>query len=114
MMYIFLLAILGMVFVYPAYFYMLYEFKQRLIRDHPALWETRRLSALAGPLQIAYKALREVREGRLDGVALSKPVNESHRFATFLLYSGMTLFMTVLFVGLYDAVWGSGSQREVS
>lgn len=108
MNYIFLLAILAMVLVYPAYFYMLNEFRQRLMQDHPMLWEARRTRALGRSLQVAYMALRDVNQGELDGVRLSERVSSSHRLATILLYTGMTLFMAVLFVGLYDAVWGAG------
>lgn len=110
MNYVFLLAALGMVLVYPAYFYMLNEFWHRLRQDHPMLWEARRTRALAGSLQVPYKALREVKQGELDGVRLSDRVASSHRPATILLYTGMMLFMVVLFIGLYDAVWGAGSR----
>lgn len=108
MTWILLAALLGMLFTYPAYFYLLYEFKMRLARDHPGLWQKRAASSASPGLQVAYKALREVREGKLDGVRLSAEVENSHRLATQLLYAGMLSFMVILFVVLYDSLWGAG------
>lgn len=105
---IFLLSLLGMLITYPAYFYMLNEFKVRLMRDHPRIWAGR-AKGMAGSFSgNAYKALRAVRCGQLDGVPLSDGVRSAHRLATRLLYLGMCSFMALLFTGLYDAVWGAG------
>lgn len=103
------LMILGMLISYPTYFYLLNEFRFRLKRDHPALWAGRVSGVLSTPWESAYKALREVRRGCLDGITLSKSVLDSHRDATRLLYLGMFFFLGLLFLGLYDSVWGAGS-----
>lgn len=110
MSWLFLLVMLGMLVSYPAYFYMLYEFKTRLARDHPALWAHRADGALSPPLQTAYRALRSIRDGCLDGVVLTKQVVDSHRLATRLLYVGLSLFMVLLFLFLYSSVWGAGQR----
>lgn len=107
---LFLLEILGMLLGYPAYFYLLFEFKTRMMRDHPDLWKRRESGALSYSGQSAYGALRSVRDGSLDGVSLSDAVVDSHRLATILLYVSMTCFMVVLFTFLYESLWGAGQQ----
>lgn len=62
---LFLLGILGMLLSYPAYFYLLFEFKTRMMRDHPDLWRRRESGALSYSGQSAYSALRSVRDGSL-------------------------------------------------
>ena len=105
---IYLLVMLGMAVSYPAYFYLLHEFKLRLQEDHPDIWRSRSQGQFSTPLQVAYRALREVRDGRLDGIVLTDRVAASHRVANGLLYAGMILFLALLFLGLYDSVWGAG------
>lgn len=107
---LFLLGVLGMLLSYPAYFYLLFEFKTRMMRDHPALSKRRESGALCYSGQSAYSALRSVRDGSLDGVRLSDTVVDSHRWATILLYVAMTCFMVVLFTFLYESLWGAGQQ----
>lgn len=107
---LFLLGILGMILSYPAYFYLLFEFKTRMIRDHPDLWRRRESGALSYSGQSAYSALRSVRDGSLDGVSLSDAVVDSHRWATILLYVAMSCFMVVLLTGLYESLWGAGQR----
>ena len=108
MSWLFLLSILGIIIFYPAYFYLLHEFKVRLERDHPEL--SRQTSGSFLAFEGAHQRLRAVKRGRLDGVILSKSVCDSHRLASLFLYSGMTSFMVLLMLGLYDSVWG-GSKR---
>lgn len=108
MSWLFLLMMLGMLVSYPTYFYMLYEFKTRLARDHPDLWAHRTQGALSPPLHAAYQALRAVRDGCLDGVVLTEQVVDSHRLATRFLYVGLSFFMVLLFIFLYNSVWGEG------
>lgn len=104
MTWIVLAALFGMLFTYSAYFYLLYELKMRLARDHPGPWQKRVASSASPGLQVAYKALRDVRAGKLDGVGLSREVESSHRLATRLLYAGMLSFMIILFALLYDSL----------
>jgi hypothetical protein len=106
MSWIFLLALLGMLVSYPAYFYMLHEFKVRLARDHPDVWNSRARAALAPSIQTAYHALREIRNGQLDGVDLTDEVKGSHRLAMRFLYLGLIFFLALLFIGLYSSVFG--------
>lgn len=105
MSWMFLLALFGMLVTYPAYFYVLREFKVRLVRDHPEIWNGRAHGALSPSLQTAYHALRAVRDGRLDGVDLTEEVKSSHRLATRLLYAGLLFFLVLLFFGLYSSVF---------
>ena len=112
MSWIVLVLLMGMLISYPVYFYLLGEFRNRLARDHPALWGGRTSGHLSPSLTIAYKALREVRDGRLDGQPLSRPVLNSHRVATIFLYAGMVFFLGFLFLCLYDSVWGTGTDGE--
>lgn len=106
---IFLLVLIGMLVCYPAYFYMLHEFKVRLLQDHPDVWRNRAQGEFSTSLQFVYRALSAVRDGRLDGVTLSERVVASHRVANGLLYAGMVFFLMLLFLGLYDSVWGGGA-----
>jgi hypothetical protein len=105
---IYLMVMLGMLITYPAYFYMLHEFKTRLCQDHPEIWRNRAQGHYSASLQIAYKALRGVQNGRLDGVLLSDRVAASHQIATSFLYSGMLCFLVLVLLGLYDSIWGAG------
>lgn len=104
----YLFSVLAVLMIYPAYFLVLSEFKMRLMRDHPGIWAQRAGRTFAPPLSVAYKALREVKEGRLDGTELSAEVAGSHRIAVVLLYAGLIAFLALLFLGLYDALWGVG------
>lgn len=101
---VFLLGLIGMVFSYPAYFFFLFEFKRLLKRDHPEIWSQRGGVAMMGELQVAYKALRDVKGDLLDGVHLSGEVVSAHRAATILLHVGLSLFLIVLFLGLFESV----------
>ncbi|HFF3760015.1 hypothetical protein I5U56_09690 [Stenotrophomonas maltophilia] len=101
MNWLFLVSIVGILIFYPAHFYFCTEFKMRLRRDHPEL-SARSLASF----DTTYRQLRAVREGRLDGVLLSKDVCDSHRLASRFLHLGMTSFMILLAVGLCDSVWG--------
>ncbi|HDS1675986.1 TPA: hypothetical protein QEL58_001506 [Stenotrophomonas maltophilia] len=98
---LFLFSIVGILIFYPAHFYFCTEFKMRLRRDHPEL-SGRGLASF----DTTYRQLRAVREGRLDGVLLSKDVCDSHRLASRFLHLGMISFMILLVVGLCDSVWG--------
>ncbi|MCU1016022.1 hypothetical protein ACNPM2_12855 [Stenotrophomonas geniculata] len=109
MSWLFLLSILGIIIFYPAYFYFLHEFKVRLERDHPEL-SRRKRPGVSLEFEGAYQRLRAVNRGRLDGVILSKSVCDSHRLASRFLYLGMTSFMVLLMLGLYDSVWGGGKR----
>ncbi|HDS1123189.1 TPA: hypothetical protein QDZ60_000447 [Stenotrophomonas maltophilia] len=101
MNWLFLFSIVWILIFYPAHFYFCTEFKMRLRRDHPEL-SGRSLASF----DTTYRQLRAVREGRLDGVLLSKDVCDSHRLASRFLHLGMISFMILLAVGLCDSVWG--------
>lgn len=109
MSWLFLLSILGIIIFYPAYFYLIHEFKVRLERDHPEL-SRRKRPGVSWAFEGAHQRLRAVKRGRLDGVILSKSVCDSHRLASLFLYLGMTSFMVLLMLGLYDSVWGGGKR----
>ncbi len=109
MSWLFLISILGIIICYPAYFYFLHEFEARLKRDHLELCG-RKGPRASWAFEGAYKRLRAVKGGRLDGVVLSKSVCDSHRLASQFLYLGMTFFLMLLMLGLYDSVWGGGKR----
>ena len=101
---IFLLALAAMVFVYPMYFISLSDFGRIMVRDHSDLVGQKRLS-----LSDSYKFLQSVKTGRFGDRQISADAVLAHTSAKRLLYVGLSLFMTVLFIGLIGAVISKSS-----
>ena len=93
---IFLLALASMFVVYPLYFLELAAFGKLIREELPA-------RAGGSGLAAAYKALKLVKHGELEGVALSEAARSSHTRAKRLLYVGASAFLLVLFIGLADS-----------
>lgn len=104
MKYIFLLTLIGMLVVYPLYFYFLNEFKAALIRDHAEIWAGLSQYRHSSALQVAYRALQLSRGGRIDGVPLSQDSIVARRKAAAFLYAGVFFFLLILGIGLWDSV----------
>lgn len=94
---VFLLALASMFIVYPLYFFRLSAFGMIIRQEVPA--------GLTGGfgLSAAFRALMRVKDGKLDGVALSSAALRSHSSVKKLLYLGASLFLIVLFIGLADS-----------
>lgn len=101
---IFICAILGMVVVYPMYFYALNEFKRKLIDLNREAWDSLQSRRFELGVQSAYQALQASRNGQIGDVRLCAEVMEARRRAARLLYIGITLFMIVLGIGLTESV----------
>ena len=108
---LFLGALAGMLISYPMYFLELHVFAKRLQSHHPEAWARYSLVSTTVPtnrMHFAYKALRDVRAGKIAGEPLHAEVRGSHLMATRLLYVGLTCFLVLLFVGLTDSLgWAS-------
>lgn len=108
---LFLGALAGMLISYAMYFLELHVFAKRLQSHHPEAWARYSLISTTVPasrMQLAYKALRDVRAGQIAGEPLHAEVRDSHAMATKLLYAGLTCFLLFLFVGLTDSLgWAS-------
>lgn len=96
---IFLISLAAMVVVYPMYFVQLSAFGKIMLRDHPDLLHGRGKDSTA-----IYALLKKVKDGELDGVALSPEALLAYSSAKRLLYVGVTLFLMVLSIGLTDAL----------
>ena len=94
---IFLLAFASMFVVYPLYFMELAAFGKMIRKEHAAYADKE------GGLATAYQALNLVKDGELEGVALSKAALSSHTRAKRFLYVGASAFLLVLFIGLADS-----------
>lgn len=101
---VFLLAIVGMPIVYLMYFFVLNDFKNKLITLNKDAWD--RFVGIGAPqnLENAYRALQQSSKGQLAGIALCDEVMLARKEAARLLYVAMSLFMLVLAVGLTEAV----------
>ncbi|TAA40128.1 hypothetical protein [Pseudoxanthomonas winnipegensis] len=95
---IFLISLAAMVVVYPMYFMQLSAFGKIMLRDHPDLLDGRGKDSTA-----IYALLNKVKDGQLDGVALSPEALLAYSSAKRLLYLGLILFLVVLLIGLTDA-----------
>src|SRR5215204_1839092 len=96
---IFLASMVAMVIVYPMYFLELSAFGKIVKRDHPDL-----LGRVDSSLATTYGILNKVKDGQLDGTILSPEAVLAHSRAKRLLYIGASLFLAVLFTGLWDAM----------
>lgn len=98
---VFLISLAAMVAVYPMYFMQLSAFGKIMLRDHPDLLNGRGKNSAE-----IYAILNKVKDGQLDGVALSPEALLAYSSAKRLLYLGTALFLVVLFIGLTDALLG--------
>ena len=99
---IFLLCLAGIFIVYPMYFYFLYEFKKLLNRNHPEVWS--HLGSKKSDLQTTYRALHLSKSGNIDHIQLAAEVLVVRKWAVRSLYVGMSLFLVVLAIGLFESV----------
>ena len=104
-------ALAGMLISYPMYFLELRVFAKRLQSHHPEAWARYALVSATVPAsqtQLAYKALRDVRAGKIAGEPLHAEVRDSYAMATKRLFVGSACFLLFLFVGLADSLgWTS-------
>jgi hypothetical protein len=100
----FMLATLGMVVVYPMYFYALNEFKKKFIEMNKDAWEKFSNQRRGIGVQNAYQALEASRQGQIEGIRLCNEVMAARKRAVKLLYVGMSLFMIVLIIGLVESI----------
>jgi hypothetical protein len=104
-------ALAGMLISWPMYFFELKVFATRLQSHHPEAWARYALvptNVPASQLQLAYKALRDVRAGKIAGEPLHAEVRNAHAMAIRLLYAGLTCFLLFLLVSLVASLgWTS-------
>ena len=87
-----------MLVIYPWYFFELSKFGKILMRDHPGAVESD--LGMTG----VYKILNRVSNGQFAGTALSSDALAAYRRSRVLLYTGASLFLVFLFIGLTDSV----------
>lgn len=95
---IFLLSFGSMAIVYLLYYIELSAFRRMILQHHPSLMQA------DGGLSAAYKVMRSIKDGELDGFKLVPEANLTSLRAKKLLYAGMVLFLIVLGIGLVDSI----------
>jgi len=80
------------------YFFNLYRFKMSICRDHLALWESEKENSRAfeSVFQKAYRVLKKVDNGEVDGVRLSNSAEKIAIKTRRIMYASLTCFFLLL------------------
>lgn len=104
MKYVVVLAFIGMLVVWPAYFIALSKFSKLVKVNHPQAWKGCQSRLPESELQTACRALVRSKDGTLEGEPLTDSELHARRHVSLLLYWGAALFSIALGFGLYLSV----------
>lgn len=95
---------MGMLIVWPLYFFKLHDFARVIKKNHFQAWSECQSSFPESEFQVAYRAFLRSKGGILGGSRLNDHELSARRGVSMYLYLGAVLFMLTLGVGLYISV----------